>query len=61
MGVEPDVKVPSEEALKTAHLAAVNKVIEKSSDQRRKGQLKEAAQTLQKELDEMKKNQKSNP
>ena len=60
-GVEPDVKVPAEEALKTAHLAALNKVIEKTSDQRRKGQLKEAAQTLQKELDEMKKNQKPNP
>jgi hypothetical protein len=55
------VKVPANEALKTAHLAAVNKIAEKSSDQRRKDQLKEAAQTLQKELDELKKNQKPNP
>jgi hypothetical protein len=60
-GVEPDVKVPANEALKTAHLAAVNKIAEKTSDQRRKDQLKEAAQTLQKELDELKKNQKPNP
>jgi len=60
-GVEPDVKVPAGEALKTAHLAAVNKAVEKTSDQRRKDQLKDLAQTLQKELDELKKNQKPNP
>ena len=60
-GVEPDVKVPAEEALKTAHLAAVNKIIEKTSDQRRKGQLNDVATTLQKELDELKKNQKPSP
>ncbi len=60
-GVEPDVKVPADEALKTAHLAAVNKVVEKTSDQRRKAQLKDLTQTLQKELDELKKNQKPNP
>jgi C-terminal processing protease CtpA/Prc len=60
-GVEPDVKVPANEALKTAHLAAVNKIAEKTSDQRRKDQLKDAAQTLQKELDELKKNQKPTP
>jgi retinol-binding protein 3 len=60
-GVEPDLKVQANEALKTAHLAAVNKIAEKSSDQRRKDQLKDVAQTLQKELDELKKNQKPNP
>ncbi len=60
-GVEPDVKVPADEALKTAHLAAVNKVVEKASDQRRKDQLKDLAQTLQKELDESKKDQKPSP
>jgi retinol-binding protein 3 len=60
-GVEPDVKVQAGEALKTAHLAAVNKIVEKTSDQRRKDQLKDVAQTLQKELDELKKNQKPNP
>ncbi|HKQ78474.1 MAG TPA: S41 family peptidase [Blastocatellia bacterium] len=59
-GVEPDLKVPAEEALKTAHLTAVNKVIEKTTDERRKGQLNEVAQTLQKELDEMKKNHQPN-
>jgi C-terminal processing protease CtpA/Prc len=60
-GVEPDLKVPAEEALKTAHLAAVNKLVETTSDQRRKDQLKGLVQTLQKELDELKKNQKPNP
>jgi C-terminal processing protease CtpA/Prc len=60
-GVEPDVKVSAEEALKTAHLAAVNKVAEKASDRRRKDQLNDVAQTLQKELDELKKNQKPAP
>jgi len=60
-GVEPDLKVPADEALKTAHLAAVNKIVEKTSDQRRKDQLKDVAQTLQKELDELKKNQKPSP
>jgi C-terminal processing protease CtpA/Prc len=60
-GVEPDVKVPAREALKTAHIAAINKIVEKTFDQRRKDQLKEAAQTLQKELDELKKNQKPKP
>jgi hypothetical protein len=33
----------------------------KTSDKRRKDQLKDVAQTLQKELDELKKNQKPNP
>jgi C-terminal processing protease CtpA/Prc len=60
-GVEPDVKVPAGEALKTAHLAAVNKVVEKTSDQRRKDQLQNLAKTLQKELDELKKDQKPSP
>jgi retinol-binding protein 3 len=59
-GVEPDLKVPADEALKTAHLAAVNKVAEKITDNRRKDQLKDVAQALQKELDELKKNRKSN-
>jgi hypothetical protein len=55
------VKVPANEAFKTAHLAALNKIAERTSDQRRKDQLKSAAQTLQKELDELRKNKKPNP
>jgi hypothetical protein len=39
----------------------VNKVVEKNSDERRKDQFKEVAQTLQKELDKLKKNRKSPP
>ncbi len=60
-GVEPDVKVPASEALKTAHLAAVNKAIGKTADERRKDQLKDLAQTLQKELDELKNKQRPTP
>ncbi|MEP7271431.1 MAG: S41 family peptidase [Acidobacteriota bacterium] len=60
-GVEPDVKVSAPEALKTAHLAAVNKAMGKISDPRRKDQLKDLAQTLQRELDELKNKQKPTP
>ncbi|HEX9931153.1 MAG TPA: S41 family peptidase [Pyrinomonadaceae bacterium] len=54
-GVEPDVKVSKEEALKTAHLMAVNKTAEKTSDVQLKNALKQVTVQLQKELDEMKK------
>jgi C-terminal processing protease CtpA/Prc len=54
-GVEPDVKVSANEAFKTAHLAAVNKLLAKTADQRRKDQMQDLAQNLQKELEEMKK------
>jgi hypothetical protein len=57
-GVEPDIKVPAEEALKTAHLAAVKNSLGKATDPRRKNELNDLAQKLQQELDEMKKNQK---
>lgn len=59
-GVEPDVKVPKEQALKTAHLMALNKVIEKTSDAQLKNALKQTVDQLQKELDEMKKTAKTN-
>lgn len=54
-GVEPDVKVPKEEALKTAHLAALNKSMEKTKDEELKKALKDLIEKNQKELDEMKK------
>ncbi len=58
-GVEPDIKVSADEALKTARLAAVNKVAEKTSDDRRRDQLKELSQTLQKELDQLPRRRRS--
>ena len=46
-GVEPDVKVSKEEALKTAHLMAVNKIAEKTSDAQIKNALKQLVVQLQ--------------
>ena len=54
-GVEPDVKVPKEQALKVAYIAALTKVIEKTPEEGRRKALKDLIDTTQKELDEMKK------
>jgi C-terminal processing protease CtpA/Prc len=54
-GVEPDVKVAKEMALKTAYLTALNKSLEKTKDEDFKRGLKEVIEKTQKELDEMKK------
>lgn len=59
-GVEPDVKVPKEEALKTAYLTALNKSMEKTKDEELKKALKDVIEKNQKELDEMKKVAKAN-
>jgi hypothetical protein len=60
-GVEPDVKVPAEQALKVAHVAALNKIIDKETNAERKAALKGALDTAQKELDELKKGAKPTP
>jgi hypothetical protein len=52
-GVEPDVKVPADQALKVAHLAAVRKAIEKTNDEEFKGALRRLAETLQTEIGQM--------
>jgi C-terminal processing protease CtpA/Prc len=52
-GVEPDVKVPSDQALKVAHLAAVKKAIDKTPDEELKGELRRLAERLQTEISEM--------
>lgn len=57
-GVKPDVEVPADLALKTAHLTALNKALQKNDDERAKAELKGLVETLQKEIDESKKNQK---
>jgi hypothetical protein len=46
-GVEPDVKVSTEQALKTAHVMAINKIAEKTSDVQIKNALKQVAVQLQ--------------
>ncbi|HEY8561064.1 MAG TPA: S41 family peptidase [Pyrinomonadaceae bacterium] len=54
-GVEPDVKVSKELALKTAYLSALNRSYEKTKEEDLKRALKDVIDRTQKELDEMKK------
>ena len=53
-GVEPDVKVPREQALKTAYILALNKIVANTKDDDRKQALKGLIDQTQKELDELK-------
>jgi hypothetical protein len=53
-GVEPDVKVPKELALKTAYLMALNKALEKTTDANLKGAYKGLIEQTQKELEMIK-------
>jgi len=59
-GVEPDVKVPKEQALLTAQLTVLNKTLGKTKDEDLKRGLNDRIATLQKELDDMKKTAKAN-
>ena len=54
-GVEPDIKVPRDQALKTAHLMALNKALEKAKDEGLKANIRNVIDRTKKELDEMKK------
>jgi retinol-binding protein 3 len=54
VGVEPDIKVPKEQASKTAHLMALNRSIERQTNEDVKVVLKFLVGRIQKELDEMK-------
>ncbi|HEX9919791.1 MAG TPA: S41 family peptidase [Pyrinomonadaceae bacterium] len=53
-GVEPDVKVPAAHALKVAQLAALKKISANKQDAKAAAQLKSLIETLQKEVDELK-------
>jgi C-terminal processing protease CtpA/Prc len=53
-GVEPDIKLPKEQALKTAYLMALNKSLTTMKDETAKAGLKTLIERTQKELDEMK-------
>ena len=48
-GVEPDVKVPADQALKTAQLIALRKALDKTTDEELKGAIQREIDTLQKE------------
>jgi retinol-binding protein 3 len=49
-GVEPDVKVPADQALTTARIMALKKAIEKTTDDELKGALQREIDALQKEV-----------
>jgi retinol-binding protein 3 len=59
-GVEPDVKVPKDHALKTAYLMALKKSFASQSDANLKTQLQELIDETQKSLDGMKRSAKAN-
>ena len=48
-GVEPDVKVPADQALKAAQLMALKKAVEKTTDEELKGALRREIEALQRE------------
>ncbi|HEX8636025.1 MAG TPA: S41 family peptidase [Pyrinomonadaceae bacterium] len=54
-GVEPDIKTPAPHALKVAQLAALKKISARKPDAKASAQLKALIETLQKEVDELKK------
>ncbi|HEV2704640.1 MAG TPA: S41 family peptidase [Pyrinomonadaceae bacterium] len=49
-GVKPDVEVPADQALKTAHVAALRKIVDKTTDAQLKAALQDQIENLQKEL-----------
>ncbi len=61
VGVKPDIDVPADQALKVAHIAAMNKVLGRVTEPERRGAIKQAIESVQKELDEMKPSPKRNP
>jgi retinol-binding protein 3 len=48
-GVKPDIEVPEAQALRTAHLAALKKVLEAATDQASRGKLKSVIETIEKQ------------
>jgi hypothetical protein len=49
-GVEPDVKVPADQALKTAQVLALRKAVERATDDELKGALQREIDSLQKDV-----------
>lgn len=54
-GVEPDIKVPKNQALKTAYMLGLRKAIEKATDENIKNTMRGLIEDTQKDLDELKK------
>lgn len=52
VGVKPDIEVPANLALKTAHLAALRRLLETNSASAPPDELKSSVESLQKELDQ---------
>ncbi len=59
-GVEPDIKVPKEQALKVAHIMAITKLHDNEKDPETKAAIKRIIDQMQKELNEMKQVAKAN-
>lgn len=53
-GVKPDTEVPAEQALKTAHIAAMRKSLDKITDPQIKAGVQNQIETVDKELNELK-------
>jgi retinol-binding protein 3 len=47
VGVKPDIECSKEKAFVTAHIAALKKLIESSTDEKLKGQLKDILEKIQ--------------
>jgi C-terminal processing protease CtpA/Prc len=60
-GVTPDIDVPADQALKVAHIDAMNKVLSSVKQPERQNAIKNAIEIAQKELDELKQNQMRKP
>jgi hypothetical protein len=60
-GVKPDIEMPAEQALKSAHLMALRKVLAGERDERRKERLAKTIETVSVELDALKKAPKAPP
>lgn len=59
-GVEPDVKVAKEQALHTAQISAITKILSVEKNEDMKRNFRDRLNKLQKELDDMKKTAKAN-
>jgi C-terminal processing protease CtpA/Prc len=59
-GVTPDIDVPADQAVKVAHIAALEKVIAKVSEDERRDAIHREIQTAKKEFEEMKQNTRRN-
>ena len=55
VGVKPDMEVPAEQALNTAHLAALKKLMQRNTEAALEDEIKSAIVTIQSEMNAPKK------